>query len=86
MRAQKHVVLPQEDAAEFAALEAAIRADLAPIGALQSLLARRESELTARVLADLEGRAPPGASSAPIASRPRCWRSAATRAPTRASP
>jgi hypothetical protein len=41
MRAQKHVVLPQEDAAAFAALETAILAELAPVGALQTLLARR---------------------------------------------
>ena len=41
MRAQKYVVLPQEDAAGFAALETAILAELAPEGALQTLLARR---------------------------------------------
>jgi hypothetical protein len=41
MRAQKHVLLPQEDAAAFAALEAALFAELAPVGALQTLLARR---------------------------------------------
>jgi hypothetical protein len=41
MRARKYVVLPQEDAAEFAALETAILAELAPEGALQTLLARR---------------------------------------------
>jgi hypothetical protein len=41
MRAQKYVVLPQEDAAAFEALEAAILAELAPQGALQTLLARR---------------------------------------------
>jgi hypothetical protein len=41
MRAQKHVLLPQEDAAAFAALETAILAELAPKGALQTLLARR---------------------------------------------
>ena len=41
MRAQKYVVLPQEDAAAFAALETAIVAELAPEGALQTLLARR---------------------------------------------
>jgi hypothetical protein len=41
MRAQKHVLLPQEDAAEFAALEAAVLAELAPVGALQTVLARR---------------------------------------------
>ena len=41
MRAQRYAVLPQEDAAEFEAFEAAILADLAPTGALQTLLARR---------------------------------------------
>ena len=41
MRAQKYVVLPEEDADEFAALEAALVAELAPVGALQTLLARR---------------------------------------------
>jgi hypothetical protein len=41
MRAQKHVLLPQEDAAAFAALESAIVAELAPEGVLQTLLARR---------------------------------------------
>ncbi len=41
MRARKYVLLPQEDAAEFEALESAIVAELAPEGALQTLLARR---------------------------------------------
>ena len=41
MRAQKYVLLPQEDAAAFAALETAILAELAPEGVLQILLARR---------------------------------------------
>jgi hypothetical protein len=41
LRAQKHVVLPDEDGTEFAALEAALRAELAPAGALQALLAER---------------------------------------------
>jgi hypothetical protein len=41
MRAQKYVVLPQEDAAAFAALETAMLAELVPEGALQTLLARR---------------------------------------------
>jgi hypothetical protein len=34
-------VLPEEDAAEFAALEAALLEELAPVGALQAVLARR---------------------------------------------
>jgi len=41
MRAAKHVVLPDEDAAEFAALDAALIEELAPVGALQAVLARR---------------------------------------------
>ena len=41
MRAQKHLVLPDEDAAEFAGLEAALVEELAPVGALQTVLARR---------------------------------------------
>jgi hypothetical protein len=41
MRAQKYLVLPEEDAAEFAALEAALVEELAPTGALQMVLAHR---------------------------------------------
>ena len=41
MRAQNHVLLPQEDAAEFEALQTAILAELAPVGALEAVLARR---------------------------------------------
>jgi len=41
LRAQKYVVLPEEDAAEFAELEAALVAELAPVGELQTVLARR---------------------------------------------
>jgi hypothetical protein len=41
LRAQKYLVLPDEDAAEFAALESAMVAELAPVGALQTVLARR---------------------------------------------
>ena len=41
MRAQQHLVLPDEDAAEFAGLEAALVEELAPVGALQTVLARR---------------------------------------------
>jgi hypothetical protein len=41
MRARKHLVLPDEDGAEFAGLEAALVAELAPVGALQTVLARR---------------------------------------------
>jgi hypothetical protein len=41
LRAQKYVVLPEEDADEFAGLEAAMLEELAPIGTLQTVLARR---------------------------------------------
>jgi hypothetical protein len=41
MRAHKYVVLPEEDAAAFAELQAALLAELAPVGALQTVLARR---------------------------------------------
>ena len=41
MRALKYVVLPDEDAVEFQALEAALLDELAPEGALQVVLARR---------------------------------------------
>jgi hypothetical protein len=41
LRAQKYVVLPDEDAAEFAALEAALTEELAPAGVLQSVLVQR---------------------------------------------
>jgi hypothetical protein len=41
MRARKYLLLPEEDADEFAALEAAMIEELAPVGALQKVLARR---------------------------------------------
>jgi hypothetical protein len=41
LRAQKHVVLPEEDGGEFKALLAAFIAELAPVGALQAVLAQR---------------------------------------------
>jgi len=41
MRAQKYVVLPDEDPDEFAGLEAAMIEELAPVGALQTVLVRR---------------------------------------------
>jgi hypothetical protein len=41
LRAQKHMVLPGESAAEFATLEAALMEELAPDGALQTILAQR---------------------------------------------
>jgi hypothetical protein len=41
LRAEKYLVLPEEDAVEFAALEAALVGELAPQGALQSILVQR---------------------------------------------
>jgi hypothetical protein len=41
LRAQKYVVLPEEDADEFAELQAAMIMELAPVGTLQTVLARR---------------------------------------------
>jgi hypothetical protein len=41
MRAQQYVVLPEEDPDEFADLQAAMIEELAPVGALQTVLARR---------------------------------------------
>jgi hypothetical protein len=41
LRAEKYVVLPEEDAVEFAALEAALAEELAPRGALQGILVGR---------------------------------------------
>jgi hypothetical protein len=41
LRAQKYLVLPEEDAAEFADLETALLEELAPVGALQTVLAQR---------------------------------------------
>jgi hypothetical protein len=41
LRADRRVPLPDEDGAEFAGLEAALVAELAPVGALQAVLARR---------------------------------------------
>ena len=49
LRAQKHLVLPGESAAEFAALEAALIEELAPEGALQTALARRVVAATWRL-------------------------------------
>jgi hypothetical protein len=40
LRAQKHVVLPEEDAAEFKAIEAALIEELGPVGPLRIALAR----------------------------------------------
>jgi hypothetical protein len=41
LRAQQHVVLPQEDAAEFARFQAELLDELAPVGVMQTVLARR---------------------------------------------
>jgi hypothetical protein len=49
LRAQKHVVLPGENAAEFEAVETALLEELAPEGALQTVLARRVVAATWRL-------------------------------------
>ena len=49
LRALKYVVLPEEDGAEFAALEAAMIDELAPVGALQTALAHRVAVATWRL-------------------------------------
>jgi hypothetical protein len=49
LRAQKYLVLPEEDGAEFAELEASLIEELAPVGALQTLLARRVAVAAWRV-------------------------------------
>ena len=41
MRALRYVVLPDEDGVAFQALEAALMDELAPVGTLQVVLARR---------------------------------------------
>jgi hypothetical protein len=65
MRARKYLLLPEEDADEFAALEAAMIEELAPVGAL-----RRCS---------LDGsHSPPGGSRGRTTSRSSCSRSAAS--------
>jgi hypothetical protein len=72
LRAQKYVVLPDEDAAAFDALETALMEELAPEGALQTVLAKRvvaaswrleraerlEAELFAHETYELFGKAP----------------------------
>jgi hypothetical protein len=50
LRAQCHVVLPDEDPAEYEAFAAALLADLAPHGALQALLASRVAAAAWRLL------------------------------------
>ena len=66
MRAQKHLVLPDEDAASSTALEAALVEELAPVGALQTVLARRVAVAAWRLArADrIESRAVRGAAGA----------------------
>jgi hypothetical protein len=70
LRAQKHLVLPEEDAAGFAEHEAALLAELAPVA--RSRPCWRAASWS-----------PAGASRAPIASRSSCsrsstWRTAAS--------
>jgi hypothetical protein len=72
MRAQKYVVLPEEDAAEFAALEATLTLELAPQGVLQSILVGRIARrLAARARRAHRGRAVRGATAFCPRRRPR---------------
>jgi hypothetical protein len=50
LRAEKYLVLLHEDGGEFARLEAALVAELAPEGALQSVLARRVARAAWRLI------------------------------------
>jgi hypothetical protein len=50
LRAEKYVVLPDEDAAEFAAVEAALIDELAPAGVLQRILAGRIARASWRLM------------------------------------
>jgi hypothetical protein len=50
LRAERYVVLLDEDWDEFAALEAALEDELAPAGALQSILARRIARAAWRLM------------------------------------
>ena len=65
-RAQKHIVLPSEDAAAFEALEAALIEELAPDGALQSALAQRV------VVRRLAARTRRAAGGRPVRREPAC--------------
>jgi hypothetical protein len=72
LRAEKYVVLPDEDAAGFAALEAALTEELAPDGALQNILVGRIARrLAARAGGAARGRAVRGASHSGRQPRPR---------------
>jgi hypothetical protein len=89
MRAQKYLVLPDEEAAEFEALEAALVEELAPVGALQAVLARRVAVAAWRLaradrLAAATGLGPRFPNAA--ANRPSCSRSAGPQAVASGSP
>jgi hypothetical protein len=89
LRAQKYVVLPEEDAAEFAGLEAALIEELAPVGALQAVLARRIAVAAWRLaradrLAAGVGNGAP--TPVPAANRSSCSRSVTSRAAGWGSP
>ena len=73
LRAQKHVVLPEEDGREFAALVAAFIEELSPVGALQPC---SRSAL----------RSPPGVLCARTASKRRCSGTSGAGTATSASP
>jgi hypothetical protein len=65
LRAEKYIVLPEEDAAAFKALEATLFEELAPVGALQSVPPGGS-------------RSPPGGWSGRTGSRSRCSSTGAT--------
>jgi hypothetical protein len=82
LRARRQVLLADEDAAEYRAFQAAARAELAPIGALQSELAARivTTAWRARRAARRSGATLVVAAGSQPRSRPPC--SAAISAPT----
>ena len=86
MRAAKHIVLPDEDAAEFAGFEAALIAELAPVGALQAVLARRVAVAAWRLARADRLAAGTGLGPNPAANRPTCSRSVTSRTAGPGSP
>jgi hypothetical protein len=82
LRAAKHMVLPVEDAGEFAALEAALTLELVPVGTLQAILVGRIARAAWRLepaerLAAGTGLGP--RSPTPAAKRSRCSSGATSR-------
>jgi hypothetical protein len=88
MRAEKHVLLPDEDAAELAGFEAALIAELAPVGARRSgaILVVAPGSQARRPCSRGGSRSPPGGWRGQTASRPGCSRSATSRSAGSGSP